>query len=107
MAPVGGKLVNSITDVASHLKQAWSRCQLAWWKLGVPCGEKGQAIMEYALLASLLSVVAMACIILIGPNLEELYYQVVAALNSTDPTAPSVLGIKWHCPPTSNGMHCR
>lgn len=91
----------------SQLGQAWSWCQLAWWKLTCPCGEKGQAIIEYALLASLLSVVAVSCIVLIGPNLEGFYYQVVAALSTTDSSTPSIVGIHWHCPPTSNGIHCR
>jgi Flp pilus assembly pilin Flp len=42
--------------------------------------EDGQDMIEYALLAALISIVAIAVIILIGPYLQNLFQDVVNAL---------------------------
>jgi pilus assembly protein Flp/PilA len=42
--------------------------------------EEGQDMIEYALLAALISIVAIAVIILIGPYLKNLFQDVVNAL---------------------------
>ncbi|MBU8932635.1 MAG: Flp family type IVb pilin [candidate division Zixibacteria bacterium] len=42
--------------------------------------EEGQDIIEYALLASLISIAAIAAIVLIGPALVLIYEAIVAAL---------------------------
>ena len=42
--------------------------------------EEGQDMIEYALLAALISIVAIAIIILIGPYLDNLFEDVVNAL---------------------------
>jgi pilus assembly protein Flp/PilA len=44
--------------------------------------EEGQDMIEYALLAALISIVAIAIIILIGPYLQNLFQDVINALNS-------------------------
>jgi pilus assembly protein Flp/PilA len=44
--------------------------------------EEGQDMIEYALLAALISIVAIAIIILIGPYLQDLFQDVVNALGS-------------------------
>ena len=44
--------------------------------------EEGQDMIEYALLAALISIVAIAIIVLIGPYLKDLFQDVVNALNS-------------------------
>jgi len=44
--------------------------------------EEGQDMIEYALLAALISIVAIAVIILIGPYLKNLFQDVVNALGS-------------------------
>jgi pilus assembly protein Flp/PilA len=44
--------------------------------------EEGQDMIEYALLAALISIVAIAIIILIGPYLKNIFQDVVNALNS-------------------------
>ena len=44
--------------------------------------EKGQNMVEYALLASFISVVAIAALQTIGPLVETIYPNVVAALSS-------------------------
>jgi len=45
--------------------------------------EEGQDMIEYALLAALISIVAIAIIILIGPYLVNLFQDVVNALGTT------------------------
>jgi pilus assembly protein Flp/PilA len=45
-----------------------------------PGREEGQDMIEYALLAALISIVAIAVIILIGPYLKNLFQDVVNAL---------------------------
>jgi pilus assembly protein Flp/PilA len=42
--------------------------------------EEGQDMIEYALLAALISIVAIAIIVLIGPYLKDLFQDVVNAL---------------------------
>ena len=44
--------------------------------------EDGQDMIEYALLAALISIVAIAVIILVGPYLQDLFQDVVNALGS-------------------------
>ena len=44
--------------------------------------EEGQDMIEYALLAALISIVAIAIIVLVGPYLKDLFQDVVNALNS-------------------------
>jgi Flp pilus assembly pilin Flp len=45
--------------------------------------EEGQDMIEYALLAALISIVAIAVILLIGPYLVDLFQDVVNALGTT------------------------
>jgi pilus assembly protein Flp/PilA len=45
--------------------------------------EEGQDMIEYALLAALISIVAIAIIILLGPYLKDLFQDVVNALGTT------------------------
>ena len=44
--------------------------------------EEGQDMVEYALLAALISIVAIAIIVLIGPYLKDLFQDVVNGLNA-------------------------
>jgi pilus assembly protein Flp/PilA len=44
--------------------------------------EEGQDMVEYALLAALISIVAIAIIVLIGPYLKDLFQDVVNGLDS-------------------------
>jgi pilus assembly protein Flp/PilA len=44
--------------------------------------EEGQDMIEYALLAALISIVAIAIILLVGPYLKNLFQDVVNGLNS-------------------------
>jgi len=44
--------------------------------------EEGQDMIEYALLAALVSIVAIAIILLVGPYLDNLFGDVINALNS-------------------------
>jgi pilus assembly protein Flp/PilA len=44
--------------------------------------EEGQDMIEYALLAALISIVAIAIIILIGPYLKDLFQDVVNGLGA-------------------------
>jgi pilus assembly protein Flp/PilA len=44
--------------------------------------EEGQDMVEYALLAALISIVAIAIIVLIGPYLQDLFQDIVNGLNS-------------------------
>jgi Flp pilus assembly pilin Flp len=43
--------------------------------------EEGQDMVEYALLAALISIVAIAIIILLGPYIKDLFEDVINALN--------------------------
>jgi pilus assembly protein Flp/PilA len=45
--------------------------------------EEGQDMVEYALLAALISIVAIAIILLLGPYLQNLFQDVVNSLAST------------------------
>jgi pilus assembly protein Flp/PilA len=44
--------------------------------------EEGQDMIEYALLAALISIVAIGIILLVGPYLKNLFQDVVNGLNS-------------------------
>ena len=44
--------------------------------------EEGQDMIEYALLAALISIVAIAIILLVGPYLKNLFQDVVNALGT-------------------------
>jgi pilus assembly protein Flp/PilA len=44
--------------------------------------EEGQDMIEYALLAALISIVAIAIIVLIGPYLQDLFQDIVNALGT-------------------------
>jgi pilus assembly protein Flp/PilA len=44
--------------------------------------EEGQDMIEYALLAALISIVAIAVILLVGPYIKNLFQDVVNALGS-------------------------
>jgi pilus assembly protein Flp/PilA len=44
--------------------------------------EEGQDMVEYALLAALISIVAIAIILLLGPYLKDLFQDVVNGLGS-------------------------
>ncbi|GAC1523567.1 MAG: hypothetical protein NVS2B16_31860 [Chloroflexota bacterium] len=44
--------------------------------------EEGQDMIEYALLAALISIVAIAIIIALGPYIKNLFQDVINALNS-------------------------
>jgi Flp pilus assembly pilin Flp len=45
-------------------------------------GEAGQDMIEYALLAALISIVAIGIILLVGPYLQNAFMDVVNAVNS-------------------------
>jgi Flp pilus assembly pilin Flp len=45
--------------------------------------ENGQDMIEYALLAALISIVAIAIIILVGPTLKDLFQDIVNQLATT------------------------
>ena len=59
-------------------------------------GEGAQAMIEYALLAALLSTIAVTAITQIGPALQGNYEQVV---NGLDTTVANVAHQVRHCPP--------
>jgi len=44
--------------------------------------EEGQDMVEYALLAALISIVAIAIIVLVGPYLKDLFQDIVSGLGS-------------------------
>jgi pilus assembly protein Flp/PilA len=44
--------------------------------------EEGQDMVEYALLAALISIVAIAIILLLGPYIKNLFEDVINAVNS-------------------------
>ena len=50
---------------------------------GLFAREEGQDMIEYALLAALISIVAIAIILLIGPYLDDLFKDIVNALGTT------------------------
>jgi pilus assembly protein Flp/PilA len=45
--------------------------------------EEGQDLVEYGLLTSLISVFAIATIVLVGPYLQTMFAHIVSALNLT------------------------
>jgi Flp pilus assembly pilin Flp len=45
--------------------------------------EEGQDMVEYALLAALISIVAIGIIVLLGPYIKDLFEDVINALNQT------------------------
>lgn len=45
--------------------------------------EEGQDMIEYALLAALISIVAIVIILLVGPYLDNLFQDIVNALGTT------------------------
>jgi Flp pilus assembly pilin Flp len=45
--------------------------------------ESGQDMIEYALLAALISIVAIAIIVLAGPYIKDVFQDVINALNTT------------------------
>ncbi len=45
--------------------------------------EEGQDMIEYALLAALISIVAIAVILLLGPYIKNLFQDVVSALGTS------------------------
>jgi Flp pilus assembly pilin Flp len=45
--------------------------------------EEGQDMVEYALLAALISIVAIGIIVLLGPYIKDLFSDVINALNQT------------------------
>ena len=49
---------------------------------GLTAQEEGQDMIEYALLAALISIVAIAIIILVGPYLKDLFQDVVNGLGT-------------------------
>ena len=58
--------------------QKLRNCVLCLWR-----DTRGQDMIEYALLAALISIVAIAIIILVGPYLKDLFQDVVNALGTT------------------------
>jgi pilus assembly protein Flp/PilA len=56
--------------------------QLIGMVAGLTRREEGQDMVEYALLAALISIVAIAIILLVGPYLDNLFSDVVNALGS-------------------------
>jgi pilus assembly protein Flp/PilA len=62
----------------THLEMRYLRLQA--WLQQLTQREEGQDMIEYALLAALISIVAIAVIILIGPYLKNLFQDVVNAL---------------------------
>ena len=53
---------------------------LLWLKTFVVIDEKGQGIIEYALLAVFISIVAIVTLRLIGPQVQILYQNILAAI---------------------------
>lgn len=53
---------------------------MLWLKTNVATDERGQGIIEYALLAVFISIVAIAVLRLIGPQVSGIYQQITAAL---------------------------
>lgn len=55
---------------------------LAWFK-----DEEGQGMVEYALIVALISIVAIAVLILVGNAVKEKFEDVSDALDGVDPNA--------------------
>lgn len=55
--------------------------QRSLWLLGAR-GEDGQDIVEYAFLAGLISIAAVAVIVLMGPYLQNAFQDIITAVNS-------------------------
>ena len=66
--------------MTTHLVAAQIRFQQ--WLESLFEREEGQDMIEYALLAALISIVAIGIILLIGPYLKNLFQDVVNGLNS-------------------------
>ena len=62
----------------SHLVA--TQLRLRAWIESLAEREEGQDMIEYALLAALISIVAIAIIILVGPYIKNLFQDVVNAL---------------------------
>lgn len=56
--------------------------KLRAWAEGMLEQEEGQDMIEYALLAALISIVAIAIIVLVGPYLKDLFQDVVNGLGT-------------------------
>ena len=56
---------------------------LLWLKTFVITDEEGQGIIEYALLAVFISIVAIVVLRLIGPQVTAIYTNVLTALGGT------------------------
>jgi pilus assembly protein Flp/PilA len=56
---------------------------IRWLRVQLGLREEGQDMVEYALLAALISIVAIAIILLLGPYLKDLFQDVVNALGTT------------------------
>lgn len=65
--------------------------------------EAGQTMIEYALLASLLSIAAISLIILMGPQIQDTWQHIIDGLNQLDPNV-NVPGHPHPCPPRN--PHC-
>lgn len=62
-----------------NIVQEWTRtisCSLVWQR------EEGQDIVEYALLVGLLSMFALAIILLVGPAVKDTFQYLVNGLGS-------------------------
>lgn len=59
-----------------------NQLKLRSWAEGVLQEEEGQDMIEYALLAALISIVAIAIIVLVGPYLKDLFQDVVNGLGT-------------------------
>ena len=59
-----------------NAQQVWLREKLSQ----LFAREEGQDMVEYALLAALISIVAIAVIVLIGPQLSKLFQDIVNGL---------------------------
>jgi pilus assembly protein Flp/PilA len=58
------------------------QCRLRDLLQRVADAEDGQDMVEYALLAALISIVAIAIILLLGPYIQNLFQDVINAVNS-------------------------
>ncbi len=50
--------------------------------LRMPRSEKGQDVVEYALLCSLLTLAALVTVVLVGPYIKNAFQDTINALNS-------------------------
>ena len=71
--PGGSEVTQYVTDLQLKLRELVER---------LTNREEGQDMVEYALLAALISIVAIAIIILVGPYLKDLFQDVVNALGT-------------------------